>query len=62
MLEQAMLREQFLALLQQQRQAAQIYSDLAEAGDEGIRKQVQQLQHDKNRHIQLTERLLEIVD
>lgn len=62
MLEQAMLREQFLALLEQQRQAAQIYADLAETGDEGIREQLQQLQNDKNRHIQLTERLLEIVD
>ena len=62
MLEQAMLREQFLTLLDQQRKAAQVYADLAESGGEDDRAQLQQLQNDKNRHIQLTERLLEIVD
>lgn len=63
MLEQAMLREQFQALLEQQRQAAQVYADLAGvATDPSVKQDAQQIQRDKERHVRLTERLLEIVD
>ncbi len=63
MLEQAMLRDQFQALLTQEQQAEKIYAELvAKLTDPELRKQVQQLHHDKQRHIRLTERLLEIVE
>ncbi len=63
MLEQALLREQFQALLDQQRQAVLVYADLAgRATDPSLKMQAQEIQRDKERHIRLTERLLEIVD
>ena len=62
MLEQALLREQFQALLAAEQKAEQIYADLAATlSDRALREQVLQLQREKLRHIQLTERLLEIV-
>ena len=63
MLEEAMLREQFLALLDQQQTAAQVYADLAAAdADTGAYEQVEQIAREKKRHVELTQRLLEIVD
>ena len=63
MLEQALLREQFQALLEQQRHAVRVYADLAgNANDPSVKQEAQQIQRDKERHILLTERLLEIVD
>ena len=63
MLEQQRLREQFQALLCQERQALTAYSELAATVDDpALRDQVEQLWRDKLRHVELTERLLEIVD
>ncbi len=63
MLEQEMLREQFQALLQREQEAAKAYADLlAKAADASTRQQVEQLYIGKQRHVQLAERLLEIVD
>jgi rubrerythrin len=63
MLEQATLRERFETLLEQQRQALMVYESLAgQSPDPAVRKQALQLRKEKERHIRLTERLLEIVD
>ncbi len=63
MLEQASLRKQFQSLLEQQREAIAMYESLAgESADPAVRKQALQLRKDKERHLRLTERLLEIVD
>lgn len=63
MLEQEMLREQFQCILDRQRQALKVYTDLAGASlDASIRQQAQEIQRDKQRHIRLTERLIEIVE
>lgn len=63
MLEQALLRDRFEVLLGQQQQALQAYASLAaNVVDPSLRDQVEQLQRDKQRHVELTERLLEIVD
>ena len=63
MLEQAMLRDQFQALLVQEQQAEKVYAELvARITDSELLQQVQQLHRDKQRHIRLTERLLEIVE
>jgi len=63
MLEQALLREQFEELLSQERQAARGYAELAaKIDDPAVRQQLQQVQREKQRHIELTERLLEIVE
>lgn len=58
-----MLREQFLALLDKERQAEQMYADLAgRTVDPSLRRQIELLHRDKQRHIALAERLLEIVE
>ena len=63
MLEQDALRVRFQALLEQERQALSVYESLADRSpDPAVRKQALQLRRDKERHIRLTERLLEIVD
>ena len=63
MLEQALLREQFQDLLVKERQAWQSYSELAsQAETDRIRDQLRQLCRDKQRHIELAERLLEILE
>ena len=63
MLEQATLRERFQALLEQERQALMVYESVAQrSSDPAVRKQALQLRREKERHIRLTERLLEIVD
>ena len=63
MLEQAMLREQFMALLSQEQRAADLYARLAsELSDPRLRRQLEQLCRDKQRHARMAERLIEIVD
>ncbi len=63
MLEQTALREQVQALLAKERQAEDAYAKLAAtAGDAEVRQQIEQLRRDKQRHIRLAERLLEILD
>jgi hypothetical protein len=63
MIEQATLRRRFQTLLEQQRQALSVYESLAaSSADPAVRKQAIQLHKDKQRHVLLTERLLEIVD
>jgi len=62
MLEEALLREQFESLLSQEQQALAAYAALIEEiEDPALRDQVQQLHRDKQRHVELAERLLEIV-
>jgi rubrerythrin len=63
MLEQAVLREQFQHLLKKEREAEQTYAELAgKITDARIRREVEQLRRDKQRHIVLTERLLDLVE
>ena len=63
MFEEAQLAEQFNALLDQQQQAADYYAAMAaQTDDPQVRRQVEQVCREKKRHIQLTRRLLEIVD
>ncbi|MBL7219405.1 MAG: hypothetical protein ISS69_04770 [Phycisphaerae bacterium] len=63
MFEEAQLAEQFNALLDQQQQAANYYATMAaQTDDPQMRSQVEQVYREKNRHIQLTQRLIEIVD
>jgi rubrerythrin len=63
MLEQSILREQFQQLLRKEREAEQAYADLAgKVTDPAVREQIDQLRRDKQRHIALTERLLELVE
>ncbi len=62
MLEQALLREQFTALLNQEQLAAALYGKLAiELTDPTLRRQVEQLHLDKQRHARMAERLVEMV-
>jgi rubrerythrin len=61
-IEHALLRERFQMLLSQEQQALDAYADLvSRVTDPALREQVEQLHRDKQRHIELTERLLEIV-
>lgn len=63
MLEQALLREQVQELLAAERQAEAAYANLAQgASDPVLKEQLEQLCRDKQRHIRLAERLLEILD
>ena len=63
MFEEAELAEQFNALLDQQQLAADHYAAVAaQTDDPQVRRQVEQVCREKKRHIQLTQRLLEIVD
>jgi len=62
MFEQAILTEQFQAILAKEQEAARLCADLeAKSGDPAFRKQIQQLRREKQRQIELTRRLLEIV-
>ena len=62
MLEQATLREQFHRLLAHEQQALEACAELAaNLEDPAVRQKVEQLRRDKQRHVELTERLLEIV-
>jgi rubrerythrin len=63
MFEEAELAEQFNALLDQEQQAADYYATMASKTDDPqVRRLVEQVHREKKRHIQLTQRLLEIVD
>lgn len=63
MLDQARLAEQFGALLERQRQAESTYANmLASVKDAELRAQFEQLLRESQRHIELTERLIEIVE
>ena len=63
MLEEALLREQFQNLLVKEQEACQAYADLSkQITDPDALQQLQLLQRDKQRHIRLIERLLEIVE
>ncbi len=62
-LEQISLRQRFESLLDQQRQVLAVYESAAAAStDPAVHKQAIELRKDKERHVRLTERLLEIVD
>jgi len=62
MLEQAYLREQLQALLDQEHQAAAAYGKLAiDLSDPKLKSHVEHVLRDKHKHIQLAERLLEIL-
>ncbi len=62
-IEQAMLRERFQDLLAQEQQALGAYERLAtQTTDPEVLQEVEHLCRDKQRHIELTERLLEIVE
>lgn len=62
MLERAVLREQSERLLDGARRAAETYAGLADASAEPtVREQLQKLSRDKQRHMRLAERLLEIL-
>lgn len=63
MLEQALLRERFESLLKIEQEVQRAYEDLASLVDDPQgRQQIQQLARDKQRHIELTQRLLEMVE
>ena len=63
MLEQALMAEQFQSLLEKERQAACTYASLADkVSDPQLRAKIEQLCHDKEKHVRLAERLLEIVE
>lgn len=62
MLEQALLSEQFRVLLAKEQEVARRYAELVRiVEDPSLRQQVARLCRDKNRHVRLAERLLEIV-
>lgn len=64
MLEQSVLREQFEALLAQHEEAIGIYESAAKSGeiDDALRAQLADVCREKKRHIELTQRLIEILD
>jgi hypothetical protein len=62
MLEQMMLREKFQDLLDRQQQALGCYESALGQCDEEARAHLDQLCRDKKRHIELTRRMLEIVE
>ena len=61
--EQAMLAEQFTKLLSREREAEQACAELlSKVSDLNARQKLEQVHREKVRHVQLVERLLEIVD
>ena len=61
--ERAILREQFAQMLRASREAAEQYEALAQAADEPARReQLERLAREGYRHVELTERLIEIVN
>ena len=63
MLEQALLREQIQTYLATETQARQAYALVSAATENPrLREQLEQLAKDTQRHIRLTEQLLEILD
>ena len=62
-LEHAMLAEKFQQLLDTERQAEKVCASLSEElKDHAASGQIAQLHREKQRHIQLVQRLLEIVE
>jgi len=61
MFEQAMLRELIQEFMDETQQVERTYAGLAEQGDPQIRPQAMQLMREKQRHLELSERLLEIM-
>ena len=62
MFEETILAEQFQSLLMQSEQAEKMYASLVgNTADPALRQELQQLQFDKQRHVRLARRLLEIV-
>ncbi|MBN1943388.1 MAG: hypothetical protein JW849_08865 [Phycisphaerae bacterium] len=62
MLDQLLLREQFKTLQETQREALGQYESAARDADPAARADLDQLCREKRRHLELTERLLEIVE
>jgi rubrerythrin len=63
MFEQAMLAEQFELLLADAEQAEKMYASLAgNTDDPAMRQQLDQVYRDKQRHVELTRRLLDLVN
>ena len=63
MFEEAVLAEQFQRLLARERKAEGMYAALAcSAEDPAVRMRAEEFRRDKQRHIRLAERLLEIVE
>ena len=61
--DQILLAEKFQKLLDQERQAEQVYAELADKiADLAARQQLQQIRREKIHHMELIQRLLEIVD
>lgn len=61
--EHAMLAGKFQELLAQEREAEKAYQDLCgQVPDLIARRQIEQILREKHRHVQLVERLLEIVE
>ena len=62
-LEHEVLAEQFEALLRQEQQVEESYAGLAQkVTDPAALADIKNIHRDKQRHIQLAQRLLEIVD
>ncbi|MFW6132474.1 MAG: hypothetical protein ACOC8F_01155 [Planctomycetota bacterium] len=62
MFEQAALTERFESLLSETQNAEQVYARLVRRIDDpNLRGQIEQLHREKQRHVELTERLCEIV-
>ncbi len=63
MFEQTQLSEQFQALLNaQEKTARQCLQAAGQTSDPHLKEEIQQLHREKQRHMELTERLLEIVE
>ncbi len=62
MLEHVMLREQFQTLLNTQQAALGQYQTAAQTADPESKAKLDQLCREKLRHVELTQRLLEIVE
>jgi hypothetical protein len=62
MLEQVLLREQFKTLYASQSEALGRYESAARNADSLTKADLDQLCREKRRHLELTERLLEIVE
>ena len=61
--EQVMLAESFRTLLEREREAAAMYADLtSRTADAVTLQQLKEILREKQRHVRLVERLLEIVE
>jgi rubrerythrin len=63
MLEQAILRQRFESLLKTEQEVQRAYEELSRLVQDPLQQaQIQQLIREKQRHIELTQRLLELVE